>query len=359
MRKKTISVLLNGWGGFAGTSIIDCLKNNFENRNVKVICTDIEQKPLLQHKADDFYILPKGNSKNYVKSLLNLCKKEQIDVIMPGSAPEIYTVSKNLNLLISKNIFPTVSDFASIKKTLDKVKTYQTLQKFNIPTPKFFRVKNKKQFLNALKSLGYPTNPICFKPSPYVLSGGARGFRILRKENTLEKIILHQKPGSSEIDYQTALNFVKNTPKLDLLVMEYLPGKEYSVYVFADKGHMLYCIPNLRERLQQFYSFEASTQKNKMIKSICRRIIEALNLDYNINIQLKLSKNGKPKVVEINPRMGGSIVLPCVAGINLPYLAVKHALKEKIPKQQNFHKAKMIRYWKEFFIVKKNTFEYS
>jgi len=31
-KKNKIGVLLNGWGGFAGPSIIDCLRKNFEKK---------------------------------------------------------------------------------------------------------------------------------------------------------------------------------------------------------------------------------------------------------------------------------------------------------------------------------------
>ena len=78
-----------------------------------------------------------------------------------------------------------------------------------------------------------------------------------------------------------------------------------------------------------------------------------MNLNYNVNIQIKLSKSGQPKVVEINPRMGGSIALSAAAGVNLPYFAIKLALKEKLPRRKIIYNTKMIRYWKELFVVKR------
>ena len=60
---------------------------------------------------------------------------------------------------------------------------------------------------------------------------------------------------------------LKNTGPIDLLVMEYLPGDEFSTYVFADKGKMIYCVSNLRQKLDRYYSFEAKIQKNKKIEN--------------------------------------------------------------------------------------------
>ena len=65
------------------------------------------------------------------------------------------------------------------------------------------------------------------------------------------------------IDFETTKNMLKSKGSLDLLVMEYLPGDEFSTYVFADKGKMIYCVTNLRQKLNQYYSFEAKIVNNK------------------------------------------------------------------------------------------------
>ncbi|HJU13549.1 MAG TPA: ATP-grasp domain-containing protein [Candidatus Nitrosotalea sp.] len=357
-RGKNITVLLNGWGGFAGTSLIDCLKQNYEGRKVRVFCTDIKENPILQHKADGFAILPRGDSPRYLDALIRLCRREKIDVVIPGSNPEILTIARNRDLLASNDIHPAVSDSEMLEQVMDKGQTYEILAESGIPVPDFYHVKTRKEFLHAIRKLGYPRNPVCFKPSSYQSSGGARGFRILRKGNSLQKIILESKPGSAEIDHDTAMRLVETSKDLDLLVMEYLPGNEFSVYVLADRGEMLYCVANLRERIEQFYSFQAVTVDDRQVTSTCRRIVGALGLSYNVNIQLKMSSKRIPKVVEINPRMGGSIVLPSAAGVNLPYLAVKQALGEDLPRTLRPRKTRMIRYWKEMFETNSKAFEY-
>ena len=95
--------------------------------------------------------------------------------------------------------------------------------------------------------------------------------------------------------------------------MEYLSGDEFSVYVLANKGKMLYCIQNLRQKLNQHYSFEALTVKNKQITEMCKKITNELKLDYNVNIQFKNSKNDQPKLIEINPVSYTHLTLPTKA----------------------------------------------
>ena len=120
---------------------------------------------------------------------------------------------------------------------------------------------------------------------------------------------------------------------------------------------MIYCISNLREKLDDYHSFEASIQKNKKIEIMCKKIIKELKLTSNVHIQFKNSKNKVPKLIEINPRIGGTIILPSISGINLPYLAIKQCLNEKIPSIKTSKSTQMIRYTKELFLKNSKFFE--
>jgi len=92
---------------------------------------------------------------------------------------------------------------------------------------------------------------------------------------------------------------------------------------------------------------------------VSEKIVKELDYSFNMNIQLRLSKSGKPKVIEINPRIGGGISLPVAAGINLLYMTVKMALNEKLPSKQIIRKTKLLRYWQELFVQNSKTFEYN
>jgi len=355
---KKITVLLTAAGGIGATSYIDCLKNNYENRKVRVVCSDVFDQPIMHYKADSFHLLPRGNSKKYIKSLIRLCKKEKVNVVIPCNGSEVFAISKKLNLLNSKKIYANVPNYSVIKKTRNKFLVFKFLRENTIPVPDFYLVHNKREFVEALESLNYPTRPVCFKPANYFASDGSRGFRILRKNNSIGDIILNHKPGFPEIDYETSLRLFERK-NFELLVMEYLPGKEYSMHVLAKNGKMIFNSFFHKKKALQGHSLESIIEKRKDLNTIANKIVSIMNYSYNMNIQLRLSQKGQPKVIEINPRMGGGISLPTAAGINLPYMAVKMALHEKLPKKQMIRKTKLLRYWKELFVSNNKSFEYS
>ena len=290
--------------------------------------------------------------------MIKICKKENIDVVFPGSDAESIQISKNYQKLVSQKIVCPVCSYDTIKIITNKAKMLSYLKENGVSVPDFFVPKNLSEFKKAIKALGYPKNPVCFKHSKLVKSGGSKGFRVLRDKNNIQKIILNQKPSSLEIDFDSSQRLFQK-PKLNLIVSEFLPGEEYSVYILAKNGKMIHCIPLLRQRIEQGFAFEAKVVKNKKISDICKTIVKVLNFDHLINIQLKKSKNGKLKLVEINPRIAGAISLPVAAGVNLPYFALKQVLDENLPKCTINYSTKMIRYWKELYIRDSKSYELS
>jgi len=356
--KNEISVLITAAGSLGTIGFIDCLKNNDEKRKIRIVCADVDDQPILHFKADSFHLLPKGNSKNYIKSLIKLCKKEKINVVLPCSGSEIFSISKNLDLLNSNKIFPTVSNHDTIQITMKKDKVYALLEKNQIPVPKYFVVHNKREFLTAIKKLGYPAKPICFKPTSYIHSGGSIGFRILRAKNSISDIILKQKHDSPEIDFKTSLRLFTEIKSVEILVMEYLPGDDLAVHALVNQGRLISSVCSKVFRREQGYTKHSVIQKNVKLTSICKDIFKILNFNYNVNLQFKISEEKIPKLVEINPRIAGGISLSAAAGINLPYLAVKQALGEKPSSNKVINNTRLIRYSKYLYVKNGKSFEF-
>jgi carbamoyl-phosphate synthase large subunit len=136
----------------------------------------------------------------------------------------------------------------------------------------------------------------------------------------------------------------------ELVVMEHLPGDEYSVDLLVKDGEPLAIVPRKRDSIKLGISFVGTIEKNDKVINMAMAISRALGLDYNINLQLKYAADGIPKIIEINPRVSGTIVLGTGGGVNMPYLGVKLALGEAIPKVNPAYNTRMIRYWQEIFI---------
>ncbi|MBQ9375657.1 MAG: ATP-grasp domain-containing protein, partial [Ruminococcus sp.] len=70
---------------------------------------------------------------------------------------------------------------------------------------------------------------------------------------------------------------------------------------------------------------------NVDVKKICSDVTETLKLDGNIGFDVRENEEGKPVIMECNPRITAGIPVFFYAGVNLPYLCVKKMLDEDLP----------------------------
>ena len=108
-------------------------------------------------------------------------------------------------------------------------------------------------------------------------------------------------------------------------------------------------IPRSRSRTRAGISFEGTVEERADLVREATDICRGLGVEYNLNLQFKYDADGVAKMIEINPRVSGTIVMCVGAGANLPYLGVKHALGEPLPDVDVAWGTRMVRHWDELF----------
>lgn len=104
-----------------------------------------------------------------------------------------------------------------------------------------------------------------------------------------------------------------------MLLMEYLSGPEYSVDCVGDNGRLICAVPR-KKHLSVGHG--QTVVMDPVILEATRKLASDYKLNGNFNVQFRDEKN-KPRLLEINPRMSGGIAMACLAGPNLPYLALR------------------------------------
>jgi len=343
---KKLTILITGIGAPGAPGIIKSLRL-VKERKIKIIGVDMRKDAVGSVLVDEFKSIPSANSSRYFSSLLNVAKKFKVEVILPLNTAELLTLSKNKSIFEKEGIRISISSPESIEIANNKYLLMEKL-KNTIPLPRFYYVKSSSQFKKAVNKLGYPEKIVCFKPP---ISHGMRGFRILDSRLDRLGVLLNQKPTGIFTTFEEIFFVLKKSnPFPELLVMEFLPGVEYSVDALAQNGKSLIAIPRTRDYIKMGISFEGTLVANKEIVEYCKEISKKLNLNGNVGFQFKENEEGVPKLIECNPRLQGTVVINTFAGVNLVYLAVKLALDEKfeIPKKIKWG-TKMIRYWEEVY----------
>ena len=352
---RDITVLITGSGAPGAPGIIKSLRVS-NDRSIRVVGVDMKQDESIGvGLLDKSYEISKANDPNFIQQIMTICKKEKVDGIIPLVTNELFVFAKNKKKLMDNGILVSVSDFDKLQIANNKHLLFEFCKKIDVPTPDFRLVKSLSEFKTAAHELGYPKQKICFKPP---ISNGLRGFRIINDSTDRMDNLMNEKPNNVFISFNEFIQIASESNYFpELLLMEYLPGDEYSIDALGDGTKCHGVIPRTREKIKMGISFVGTTYLDKDLIRHSKTIIENLGLTGNIGFQFKRDAKGVAKIIESNPRVQGTIVLCTAAGYNMVYNAVKIMLgEEPLPFNVNWG-TKMIRYWEErYFTSSKESF---
>jgi carbamoyl-phosphate synthase large subunit len=336
---------MTGAGAPGAAGILHCLS---QHPLFTVTAADRNPEAVGRYLATAFQVIPDAGDPAFIDSLLAICRARNIHVVLPLVTRELLTLSRQSREIELAGAKVIVSSPASLEIANDKGRLYQFLQWRGMDVPDFRVVETIQQFETAAKELGYPQKTICFKPS---VSNGSRGFRIISHDMDEHQLLFNEKPNATFISYNDVIRILSAKDFPELLVSEYLPGEEYSVDCLAKQGDAILVVPRSRKKMINGISVEGEFTNNSSIISYCTQVIHELQLHGNIGIQVKGSVGGKFLLLEINPRVQGTISAAAGAGVNLPVLAVKQELNIPIndDELQVRWGTKFSRYWREVF----------
>jgi len=339
------NILLTGGGAPGAAGILRCLKLE---PSFDVIVADADNNAVGKYLAKDFLTIPKADDPSFIDSIYTVCRQKNIHAILPLVTKELIPLSQHVEEFARVGTKILVSSFASLEIANNKSRLYEFLQWRGIAVPEFRIVETTEQFERAVIELGYPAKQVCFKPS---VSNGSRGFRIITEKINELDLLFNYKPTSTYINFADALRILSSGSFPELLISEYLSGEEYSVDCLCNIGESVLVVPRLRKKMINGISVEGEFVNNQNIINYCRNIIKELQLHGNIGIQVKQSTAGEFLILEINPRVQGTISAGLGAGINLPVLALKQALDIPVTASELHVKwgVRFSRYWEEVF----------
>jgi carbamoyl-phosphate synthase large subunit len=346
MNDKSLRVLITACGAPGAPGIIKSLRRNGE-RSVWLFGTDMSEHAIGFAMVDQWQIVPSGQqSRAFIAAMLEIVRKHAIDVMLPLSTYELLPLADAREQFKALGARVMVSPAHGLVIANNKAKLFARFAN-QTWVPQHRAVQSLPAFIEAVHDLGFPRLPVCFKPA---VSKGSRGFRILDKQaNSLDRL-LNWKPDGTRTNLDSMLEVLKETESFpEFLVMEYLPGLEYSVDTLVANDTMLLAIPRSRDEIRLGICFRGRAENNPELIELSRYVVEELGLAYNINLQFRYDREGRPKLLEINPRVSGTIVLCTGAGVNMPYLGLKLALNEPFSIPLVRWGTSMTRYWEEMF----------
>lgn len=346
---KPITIMMSASGSQFAPGIIKCFKNNGE-REITVVGGDMGTDPTNKYLVDKFYQVPAAKNPTYVDVLLDVCKKEKVDILIPQMSAELPVLLANIDRFDTAGIIVSMTRNESLNIANNKLKLFDFMRANEIPVSKYSVVESIDDFDRAIHEIGYPEKPVCIKITE---SSGARGVRIIDAKKSRFDIFAYEKPDSFFISYDDMKNTLKEADVFpELMVMEYLSGDEYDVDLVADKGKILYIAGRRNPVMVMSITQESILEKNEEAYHIAETVVEKLGLDGNIGLDFKFADDGSCRLLEINPRIDATVSIFAAGGLNLPYLQVKHLLGEELPAVNIQYGTRLKRRYSETFTDK-------
>lgn len=343
---KSLTVMLSACGAQFAPGLVKCLKDNGE-REIRVIGIDMHYDSTLESLYDAIYEVPRASDERYIDRILEICAKENVDVVLPFMSAELIPLLDRMEDFDKAGVKVAVGDRKSIEITTNKYAFYAFLKENGLKVPKFAPVRKASELKAACEAVGYPEYPVCVKATEL---SGSRGIRMIDPKMSRFDILFGEKPNSfftTFEDLQGTLNEREEMP--EMMAMEYLPGEEGSVDLIADHGEIVYMA--YRESNVNLASIpqESTLAYNEEAYQIARDVVKRLGLTGSADFDFKYDRDGHPVLMEINPRIAATMQIFKEGGLNLPYLRIKQLLGEELPKIDVQYGIKMKRRYLEMF----------
>lgn len=314
-----LTVLVTGLGSSNAISVIKGLRqqDRFKIRIVG-IDTNVKNRCAGAFFSDVFYNVPLAQDSRYLSEVLDICKKEKIDVIIPIIDEELLPLASNAEKFTRIGVKLMLSSASTIELCANKLKTYNFFKDNAIPTPETWTCPEDEI-----------SPPVIFKP---VAGRGSRQIHI----------------AWDEFDLTYGLSRYKGH-----IIQRFVEGQEITVDVFSDySGQPLAIVPRERLQTKAGVCYKGITIRNQIVEKICIDICRKMKIVGACNIQCIIGTDGTPYFIEVNPRFSSALPLTAAAGINLPLLTLRLARGEKISPLIGRQKegVVMLRYWEEVFV---------
>lgn len=257
----------------------------------KIIVTDMSNTAPALYVADKYYIVPPIKSEEYLDVLIDICKKENIQVITTLIDPEIKILSKNRNAFEKMGIKVLAPFMETAEICFDKYVMFKFLQEKGINTVQTY--SEIDNFYKAYKNKEIDF-PVFVKPRVGSGSVGAR------KIDNIEEL-------------KTAIN---SDPSL--IIQEFMDNAiDIDVDIYVD---MI-----TKEPVSLFSKRKLETKiggANKTIsfkdKKLLEFVLDSLKyFEFYGAIDMDLwYRDGKYYLSEVNPRFGGAYIHAYGAGVD-------------------------------------------
>jgi carbamoyl-phosphate synthase large subunit len=279
--------------------LIRCFREDAAHIGLTLRVVAADMQPDLSpacHAADSSHFVPRCTDADYIPSLLDICRREGVKLLVPTIDTELGVLSLHRDEFAAAGVLVAVSSPTVVKLAADKLDTARVLANAGVVTPITLTLE---EFQANPAQLRWP---VIAKPVSGSASAG-----ILRPKSRDELLRV------------TANRYV---------VQECLAGAEFTVNIFFDADGALRCaVPHRRIEVRAGEVSKGRTERVPALIDVAAKLASVLpGARGALCFQAVVQEDGEYGVFEINARFGGGYPLAHRAGARFSQWLLEEAL---------------------------------
>lgn len=294
----------------------------FQPRIIGLAYENLEPAIYMEGVVDKTYQVPypSEGSDVLVNRILEIHRKDRVDVLIPNFDAELYAFMRSEKILKE----------AGIRTFLPTMEQFEERHKSNLPA------------FGEKYGLSVPFSKPITRIDEIEKLKDEFEFPVMVKGKFYDAYLAYN-------EEQVRMNYNKISAKwgLPVIIQEFIKGTEVNVVALGDgKGNTVGAVPMRKQYItDKGKAWSGITLDDQKMLDLTHRIIKAMNWRGGMELELVKSHRNELFIIEINPRIPAWVYLAVGAGQNLPEALVKLALGEKVNPFEAYEVGKMfIRY---------------
>lgn len=319
--EQQLKVLVTGTGGPAAVNFLRLVDRDditWFAGDIDPVATGLYLVP-----AQSRVLLPRGDDPDFAERLLVLCHSLEIDVVVPTVDSELLPVARRREEFAAGGHRVLSPSLSTLESTLDKWELIQLCaDQVRVPASVLWSEETTPQAL-AEAGIGWP---LVAKPRR---GSGSTGVYVLGSYEELSQL---PRDGSQ-------------------LLQELLPGDEFSVDVLVRlDGQVVAAVPRTRDRIDSGVAIAGRTVRDEELIAAATKVARLIGLQGIGNVQFRRATDGTPGLLEVNPRVPGTLTLTAAAGVDMCSLALADLLGEPVPDTVEWSEVAVVRHLQDIVV---------
>jgi|ERR1700719_706032 len=279
-------------------------------------CTDA---PALS-QADKSFILPSLNHPAYVDTLLTICQRHRVFLLIPLNDLELRLLASHSARFLEVGTLPVISSPEVIQTCSDKWETFNFLKASNFEGPNSCLSLAEAREALAQRNLRFP---LVVKPR-----WGSASIGIEYSDDD-EELELNYRLARTRLPRTSLREISATDPERSILIQERLCGQEYGLDIVNDlEGHHVCTFVKRKVAMRAGETDRAITVRDESLEKVGEAIGRKLGHIGMLDCDAIVTE-GACHVLDLNPRFGGGYPFSHMAGANLPAALIAWANGEQ------------------------------